>query len=53
MYFVVSSGTVTDDVIAEYILKQNVAEDMKSDNFDIDTLLAPSVAEANPPPPRQ
>ena len=37
-YFVVSSGNVTDEVIAEYILKQDVAENMKSDNFNIDTL---------------
>ena len=37
-YFVVSSGNVTDEVIAEYILKQDVAENLKSDNFNIDTL---------------
>ena len=37
-YFVVSSGNVTDEVVAEYIMKQDVAENMKSDNFNIDTL---------------
>ena len=37
-YFVVSSGNITDEVIAEYILKQDVAENMKSDNFNIDKL---------------
>jgi len=37
-YLVVSSGNVTDEVIAEYILKQDIAEKMKSDNFSIDAL---------------
>ena len=37
-YFVVSSGNVTDEVIAEYIMNQDVAENMKSDNFNIDAL---------------
>ena len=34
-YFVASSGNVTDEVIAEYIKNQDIAENMKSDNFDI------------------
>ena len=34
-YFAVSSGNVTDDVIAEYIKTQDIAENMKSDNFNI------------------
>ncbi len=34
-YFVASSGNVTDDVIAEYIKNQDVAETMKVDNFNI------------------
>jgi len=37
-YFVASSGNVTDEVIAEYIKNQDIAENMKSDNFNIDTL---------------
>jgi putative transposase len=34
-YFVASSGNVTDDVIAEYIKNQDIAENQKSDNFNI------------------
>jgi putative transposase len=34
-YFVASSGNVTDEVIAEYIKNQDIAENMKSDNFTI------------------
>jgi len=34
-YFVASSGNVTDEVIAEYIKNQDLAENMKTDNFDI------------------
>ncbi len=37
-YFVASSGNVTDEVIAEYIKNQDVAENMKSDNFSISQL---------------
>jgi len=37
-YFVASSGNVTDEVIQQYILNQDMAEKMKSDNFDIGTL---------------
>ena len=37
-YFVASSGNVTDEVIQEYILNQDMVEKMKSDNFDIGTL---------------
>ncbi len=34
-YFAASSGNVTDEVIAEYIQNQDVAENMKQDNFNI------------------
>ena len=34
-YFVVSSGNVTNEVIAEYIKNQDLAENMKTDNFKI------------------
>ena len=34
-YFAASSGNVTDEVIAEYIKTQDLAENMKSDNFSI------------------
>ncbi len=37
-YFVASSGNVTDEVIAEYIKNQDIAENMKSDNFNIGEL---------------
>ena len=37
-YFVASSGNVTDEVIAEYIKNQDIAENMKSDNFSITEL---------------
>ena len=37
-YFVASSGNVTDEVIAEYIKHQDIAENMKSDNFSIGEL---------------
>ena len=37
-YFVASSGNVTDEVIAEYIKHQDIAENMKSDNFGIGEL---------------
>jgi len=35
---VASSGNVTDEVIAEYIKNQDIAENMKSDNFNISEL---------------
>ena len=34
-YFVASSGNVTDEVIAEYIKNQDIAENLKTDNFNI------------------
>lgn len=34
-YFVASSGNVTDDVIKEYIINQNLQEKNNSDNFEI------------------
>jgi putative transposase len=34
-YFAASSGNVTDEVIAEYIRTQDIAENLKNDNFDI------------------
>jgi putative transposase len=37
-YFVASSGNVTDEVIAEYIRTQDIAENMKPDNFNIEGL---------------
>lgn len=37
-YFVASSGNVTDEVIAEYIRNQDIAENMKNDNFGISEL---------------
>ena len=37
-YFVASSGNITDEVIAEYIKNQDIAENMKSDNFKIGEL---------------
>ena len=37
-YFAASSGNVTDAVIAEYIKTQDIAENMKSDNFGISEL---------------
>lgn len=37
-YFVASSGNVTDEVIAEYIRNQDIAENMKGDNFRISEL---------------
>jgi len=37
-YFVASSGNVTDDVIAEYIQHQDIAENQKSDIFSISGL---------------
>ena len=37
-YFVASSGNITDEVIAEYIKSQDIAENMKSDNFNIGEL---------------
>ena len=37
-YFVASSGNVTDEVIAEYIKTQDIAEKMKGDNFGISEL---------------
>ncbi len=37
-YFAASSGNVTDEVIAEYIRTQDVAEHMKGDNFNIGEL---------------
>lgn len=35
-YFVVSSGNVTDDVIVEYIKNQDVEENQRADNFDVE-----------------
>lgn len=37
-YFVASSGTITDEVIAQYILNQDLQENQKSDNFKIGDL---------------
>ena len=37
-YFVASSGNVTDEVIAEYIKSQDIAENMKGDNFNVSDL---------------
>ena len=37
-YFVASSGKVTDEIISEYIKNQDIAENMKSDNFGISAL---------------
>ncbi len=37
-YFVASSGNITDEVIVEYIKNQDIAENMKNDNFNIDGL---------------
>jgi len=37
-YFVASSGNITDEVIAEYIKNQDIAENMKPDNFSISEL---------------
>ena len=37
-YFVASSGNVTDDVIAEYIKHQDIAENQRGDNFSISGL---------------
>jgi len=37
-YFVASSGNVTDEIISEYIKNQDIAENMKSDNFGISEL---------------
>ena len=37
-YFVASSGNVTDEVIAEYIRTQDIAENLKNDNFNISDL---------------
>lgn len=37
-YFAASSGNVTDEVIAEYIRNQDLAENMKNDNFGISEL---------------
>lgn len=34
-YFVASRGNVTDEVIAEYIKNQDIAENQKGDNFNI------------------
>jgi putative transposase len=34
-YFAASSGNVTDEVIREYIKKQDRSENMKSDNFEL------------------
>ena len=34
-YFAASSGNVTDEVIAEYIKTQDIAENLKNDNFNI------------------
>ena len=34
-YFVASSGTVTDDVIKEYIKNQDLQEKSNYDNFEI------------------
>jgi putative transposase len=37
-YFVASSGNITDEVIAEYIKNQDIAENKKSDNFTVTDL---------------
>ena len=37
-YFAASTGNVTDEVIAEYIKSQDVAENMKQDNFSVTEL---------------
>ncbi len=37
-YFVASSGNVTDEVIAEYIKKQDLDENVRFDNFQITEL---------------
>lgn len=37
-YFVASSGNVTDEIIAEYIKTQDIAEHQKGDNFSISEL---------------
>lgn len=37
-YFVASSGNITDEIIAEYIKNQDIAENMKNDNFGISEL---------------
>lgn len=37
-YFAASSGNVTDDVIREYIKNQDIAENTKSDNFELGQL---------------
>lgn len=37
-YFAASTGNVTDEIIAEYIRNQDIAESMKSDNFRISEL---------------
>jgi putative transposase len=37
-YFAASSGNVTNEVIAEYIRAQDIAEHQKSDNFTITEL---------------
>jgi len=37
-YFAASSGNVTDEVIAEYIRTQDIAENLKTDNFNISDL---------------
>ena len=37
-FFVASSGTITDEVIAEYIRTQDLQERMRSDNFTIGKL---------------
>ncbi|MFA9378775.1 MAG: transposase [Lachnotalea sp.] len=34
-YFVARSGNVTDEIIGEYIINQDMEDKMKSDNFDI------------------
>ena len=37
-YFAASSGNVTDEVISEYIKHQDIAENMKTDNFTVSEL---------------
>lgn len=37
-YFAASTGNVTDEIIAEYIRNQDIAENMKNDNFRISEL---------------
>jgi putative transposase len=37
-YFIASSGNVTDEVIADYIRLQDIAEKQKSDNFTVSEL---------------